>query len=119
MEKVNIIRRYSIVSLVAMVLFGFAFGNLLSRSMEPMIMKHAIDDMSHIVNQNVVKHFKASDLIEPKKGKQYNKFSHKMDHLSLAENIKKVKIWNRDFQIVWSDNKDIVGIAADEEEKQE
>jgi PAS domain S-box-containing protein len=119
MKEINIIRRYSIVSLLAMVLFGFAFGNLLSRSMEPMILRHAIDDMSHIVHQNVVKHFKAAALIEPKKGKKYKKFSHKMDHLSLAENIKKVKIWNRDMQIVWSDNKDIVGTAAGEGDRHE
>jgi len=119
MEKVNIIRRYSIISLVAMVIFGFAFGNLLSRSMEPMIIEHAIHDMSDVVNQNVVKHFKPTDLIEPKKGNQYKKFSHKMEHLSLAEKIKKVKIWNRDMLIVWSGNKDIVGTSAGEGDSNE
>jgi PAS domain S-box-containing protein len=119
MGKINLIRRYSIISLLAMIVFGFAFGHLLSRSMEQIMFRNAIHDMSDIVNQNIVKHFKSDELIEPKKGSKHKKFSHRMDHLSLNKNIKKVKIWNRDMQIVWSENKDLVGTVADKHDNHE
>jgi PAS domain S-box-containing protein len=119
MKEINIIRRYSIVSLLAVAVFGFAFGHLLSSSMEQIMFNNEMHDMADIVNQNVVKHFKVDELIKPKKGKTYKKFSHRMDHLSLNKNIKKVKIWNRDMRIVWSENKALVAKKADEKDNAE
>ncbi|UCH81338.1 MAG: response regulator [Nitrospiraceae bacterium] len=119
MKEINFVKRYSIISLLAVVVFGFAFGHLLSRSMEQIMFKNAIHDMADIVNQNVVKHFKADELTKPKKGSTYKKFSHRMEHLSLNKNIKKVKIWNREKQIVWSGNRDLVGKTADEDDNSE
>jgi PAS domain S-box-containing protein len=92
-----------------MIIFGYAFGTLLGKSLEQSMFRKSIDETSDIVIKNVVKHFKANQLLDPKKGKAYKKYIHKMDHLSLGKDIVKAKVWNRDLLLVWGDDEESVG----------
>ncbi len=109
MNNLSLIQRFSFISLFAMVIFGFAFGKILGDSMSHHITEKSAHDTADIVNKNVIKHFKPSELTSVKRGNQYKKFSHKIGHLTLGPHILQIKIWNRDMTVVWSDDKDLVG----------
>jgi PAS domain S-box-containing protein len=109
MKNISLVFRFSIISLIAIAVFGYAFGILLGRAMEQSMFNKSTEETADIVVQNVVKHFKEKDLVRPKTGRKHNKFSHKMDHLSLGKDIVNAKIWNNDFQLVWDKDKDSVG----------
>ncbi|UCD34066.1 MAG: HD domain-containing protein [Nitrospiraceae bacterium] len=108
-KKLNLIQRFSLVALLAMITFGYAFGKILSHSMSRHMFHQALEDTADLVTQNVVKHFEARDLTTVKSGPQYKEFTHEIGHLSLGANIEQIKIWNRDMAVVWSDDESIVG----------
>jgi PAS domain S-box-containing protein/putative nucleotidyltransferase with HDIG domain len=108
-KKISLIQKFSLISLIAMILFGYAFGKLLSNFMEHDMFMRSINETFHVVNQNVVKHFKSEEIVIPKSDMDYHKLTHKMGHLSLGSNIVKVKVWNKDMVVVWDDNKELVG----------
>jgi PAS domain S-box-containing protein len=92
-----------------MLLLGFAFGKFLGNSMEHAMLMNSIQETADITYFNVIKHFKAAELLVPKQGGDYTAFTHKMEHLSLGRNIERVKIWNDNMAVVWSDEKELVG----------
>jgi len=108
MKKMTLIQRFSIISLIAMILFSLAFGKIVGSSLEQDMLRDFIEVSADIVPQNVIKHFKPADFITSKTGSDYQEFSEEMEHLSLGANIIAIKIWNKDMAVVWSDNKELV-----------
>lgn len=73
------------------------------------MLEMAFDETADVVNQNVIKHFKPSDLFTPKTEESYDVFLDKVKHLSLPPSIFEMKFWNKDFSIVWCNDKELVG----------
>jgi PAS domain S-box-containing protein len=94
---------------VSLILFGFAFGKILTVSIERTMLMKSFQETAEIVNQNVIKHFRGDDLLVPKSDSDYHKFSHEMGHLSLGSDIERIKIWNKDMFVVWFDDEQLVG----------
>jgi signal transduction histidine kinase/DNA-binding response OmpR family regulator len=109
MNKISLIQRFSVVSLVITVTVALMHGYFIGNRIEKDMLSIRVNDLSDIVQKNVVKHLKASELTEPKLDKTYQKFSHKINHLSLGPNVIEVKIWNKDLKIVWSADQEMAG----------
>jgi signal transduction histidine kinase/DNA-binding response OmpR family regulator len=116
MKKINLIRRFSFLSLISMLVFGYAFGTLLGNAMEKSMFNKSVVETADIVLANVVKHFKPKHLRDPKTGRKYEKFQHKMDHLSLGKDIVKATIWNQDRIVVWDQNEEKVNKGPQSQE---
>ena len=109
MSKLSLIQRFSLLCFLSLALFGFVLGWSVTSSMERDMLNKAVEETADVVSQNVIKHFKRSEIVTPKKGKQYDLFKERVDHLSLPPTIFETKFWNEDSVVVWCDNKEIVG----------
>jgi len=109
MKKLSLIQRFSITSVITMILVGLAFGHLLNNIIKKDMLQHSVQEAKLIINENVIKHFTPSDLQSPKNGLDYDKFSNHIHHLSLGPFIHKIKIWNKDMVVVWFNDRNLVG----------
>jgi putative nucleotidyltransferase with HDIG domain/PAS domain S-box-containing protein len=109
MKNLNLIQRFSLISLIAIVIFAVAFGKILGNAMEQNMLNRAIKESSDIVYHNAIKHFEKDELLEPKLGDDYDDFFEEIEHLSLGPDIESVEIWNRNMIVVWSNDRDHVG----------
>ncbi len=66
-------------------------------------------ETASIVSEEVWKEFVSADLITTKVRLDYKDFSVKMKHLSFGPNAERVKVWNKDGIVLWSDEKRLVG----------
>ena len=96
MTNLTLIQRFSLISLVAIVIFAFSFGKILSNAMERDMIDRAIKDTTDLVFNNVVKHFAKETLLKAKTGSEYDSFTEEIEHLSLGSNIESIEIWNKD-----------------------
>ncbi len=113
--SLSLIQRFSLMCLVALLLVGYALAYTLSNSMGRMMHMGAVNETSVIVRQNFLKHFSPSDFAQPKQGDEYDMFKYAISHLSFGPNIIDVKVWNRDGQIIWCDDRDSVGRTVESE----
>ncbi len=105
----SLIQRFSILCFVALALIGSLLGWTISTSMERHMLERAIQETSNIVQQNTVKHFKASDLLSPKTGSEFEHFSEEVEHLSLGPQTFQVKFWGIDKVLLWTSEQDEIG----------
>ena len=89
---------------VALIL-GYVMGKMIEINMISM----AVDDLSDKIQESVVKHMRAYDLHEPKIGEDYQKISHEIENYLLVSSIYRIKIWNKDMEIVWFNDEELVG----------
>lgn len=109
MRKMTLIQRFSLLCLVALVLFGIVFGWIVTTSLEHNMLMRSNQITVSIILEEVRNEFVADDLITPKIGSDYDAFTKRVKHLSFGPNIERIKIWNKDKVVVWSDNKKLVG----------
>jgi putative nucleotidyltransferase with HDIG domain len=107
--RFSLIQQFSVLCLIALAIVGYAMGVTLSGSMEYMMHQSAIVESADIIQQNVLKHFHQSTLLEPKTGVEYDRFKRRLDHLSFGPNVVGIKVWNDKKEIVWFDDKRFVG----------
>ncbi len=109
MKNLNLIQRFSLITLVAMIVFAYAFGKILAASMERHMVHGSVDETADLIRQNVIKHFSLDELAGPKTGDDYRNFKEEIEHLSLGSDIEKIEIWNKDKVVVWASDRDDVG----------
>ncbi len=109
MRKMTLIQRFSLVSLVAIVLFGVVFGWVITTSLERNMLMWSKQMAASIVSDEVKKEFTVADFVTPKTGPDYDVFSERMGRLSFGPEVERIKVWNRDKVIVWSDEQQLVG----------
>jgi signal transduction histidine kinase len=109
MKNLSLIQRFSLTSLIAMILVGLAFGLLITDIIKKDMFRHSVHEAKLIIYENVIKHFTPSDLQTPKIGPDYDEFSERIHHLSLGPDIHKIKVWNKDMVVVWFNDRTLVG----------
>ncbi|MEE8470023.1 MAG: hypothetical protein V3S51_01695, partial [Dehalococcoidia bacterium] len=109
MRRITLVQRFSILCLVALTLLALASGWITSASMERNMLSRSELLLASIVSEEVEKEFEAGDLITPKVGSDYERFSEEMGHLTFGPNVVRIKIWNKDQVVVWSDERQLVG----------
>jgi PAS domain S-box-containing protein len=109
MPKMTLIQRFSFLCFIALVFFGVGFGWISSTIMERKFLMRSKQTTANIVSGNVREHFKSNDFRSPKIGSDYDNFFEKMRHISLGPNIERIKIWNKEKYVVWSDDRRLIG----------
>lgn len=109
MRKITLIQKFSILCLAVLVLFGIVSGWIITTSLEHNLLERSKKVTASIVSQEVQHEFTAVDLITPKGGSEFDAFAERVKHLRLGPDIIRIKIWNKDQVIVWSDEKRLVG----------
>lgn len=107
--RLTLIQQFSLYCLAALTVFAFAFGHIMTTSLEQNMLIRAKQITAHFLSGAVRKTFTEADLLTPKTGADYDVFAGRVQHLVLRPNIERIKIWNRDSVVIWADNRQIVG----------
>lgn len=101
MKKLSLIQRFSIISLIAIILVGLAFGYFINEIIKKDMLKNSIRETKLIIHNKVVNNFTPSDLQNPRNGPDYDEFSQQIHYILLGPYIRTIKEWNKDMVIVW------------------
>jgi hypothetical protein len=116
MRKITVIQQFSLLCFGSLVFFAIAFGWIIASSLERNMLMRSQKAMADIVSEEVLKTFAGVDLITPKINSDFDVFAEKVKHLSLGPDIERIKIWNKDRVVVWSDEKQLVGSSNTDDE---
>lgn len=111
MKNLSLLQRFSIYCFISLLAFGFVLGSVINTSMERNMRTRALDNTADVVSQNVVKHFKAEDLLKPLSGADLESFGEEVEHFSIATGIKKLKFWGPGATVIWDADESLVGKA--------
>ncbi len=89
--------------------FSIVFGWIIASSLEHNMLMRSQKTVANIVSEEVQKTFAGVDLITPKINADFDDFAEKVKHLSLGPDIERIKFWNKDRVVVWSDEKRLIG----------
>jgi len=109
MRKVTLIQNFSLICLAVLVVFCVVFGGIVTNALERNMLTRTERLTAIVVADEVKKEFLITDFTPPKNIDEYNNFAEKIRHLTFVPGIERIKIWNRDEIVVWSDLKEIVG----------
>lgn len=105
----TLIQRFSLICFIGMAFFGLFLGLVITNSIEHNLLGRAKQMTATIVSDEVKREFEAAELVLPKIGAEYDDFSKKIRTLSRVPDILRIKIWNKDRKIVWSDERKLPG----------
>lgn len=109
MQKITLIKKFSLYCLVAIVIFAATFGWVITSFLEQNMLTRAKEITAHFVSEQVKRNFLPEEVMTPKTGDDYEVFSEKVNLLTFNPNIERVKIWNGNKVVVWSDDRRLVG----------
>ena len=109
MRQLSLIKKFSLLLLAALVLFGFVLGKIITVSMHQNMIGRSNATAANFLIYEIKNKLQIEDLATPKKGEEYRQLSSQIEALNLGPDVINVKIWNRDFTVVWATNKDEVG----------
>ena len=96
MMKLNLLQRFSLISLIALLVFGITFGLLQTSLLEKNMRERAKELAAGFVQHEVISKMTGYDLITPKKGAEYDRFTKAVESIHFGLDVKQVKFWNRD-----------------------
>src|SRR5919197_11867 len=108
--RLDLVGRFAVAALVAFVAIGSAISILTNRQV---IKTQELDAQFHaeFVAESLLAHkLKGYDLREPFKGKRYRALNGYVRTRILNEPVKRVKLWRLDGTIVYSDERQLVGM---------
>ncbi len=119
MTRLSLLQRFSLLSLLAVVLVNVVFSLTISKVLHD----HAVDSAkaltANIVLSETRAEFTREELATPRLD-DYEAFSRKVDHLTFGPHVVRVKIWDRDGRVIWSDDRRLVGqVFTDNHELEE
>jgi PAS domain S-box-containing protein len=109
MKRYNLLQRFSLLSLAAFLVVGLALGGILSSSLEKIAIDRSKNETAQFVAAEVDREFPGMDFSVPMTGPRYEDFQKGTSHLKFDPSIKRIKVWNPDSVVVWSDERQLVG----------
>ena len=106
----SLLSKFSLVCMFALVVFGYTFGRIVTQAYEKNTVAHAKNDTADYLRKVMRKTFEPSEFWELEKKPGSPAFCQKMKQLALASHYPRIKIWSRDAQILWSNDKRLVGL---------
>ncbi|TAN44265.1 MAG: hypothetical protein EPN22_07200 [Nitrospirae bacterium] len=104
----TLLQRFSILSLLSLAVVSVALGWIITYNLEQDLLLRAKLLMADVVAEEVGKEFDLNELLSPKTD-DYEAFAKKLRHLTFGPDIIRIKIWNKDRVVVWSDDRRLVG----------
>lgn len=109
LSNLSPLQRFSISTFIAMAFFGTMFGWVMARSIEQNMVDRSRQLSAQYISSVVVREFSPDELQTARQGEAYEAFSKKVGHLVFGPHVSRVKFWNRDYQVIWSDDLRLVG----------
>jgi PAS domain S-box-containing protein len=109
MKRHSLLQRFSLLGLAAFLVAGLALGAILTSSLEKSVTDHSKNETARFVAAEVDMVFPGMDFSLPMTGPRYEDFQRRVPRLLFNPSIKRIKVWNLDSVIVWSDERQLVG----------
>lgn len=109
MKRSSLIQRFSLLSLAAFLVVGLVLGGILTSSLEKTVVDRSKNETARFVIAEVDRVFPGMDFSVPMTGPRYEDFQKGASHLKFDPSIKRIKVWNPDSVVVWSDERQLVG----------
>ncbi len=109
MKKLTLIQKFSLLCVIMLVLFGVTLGWIVTTSLERNMFLRSKQITAQFVRDEIESEFALAELTTPKLGSDYDDFSEKVSHINLGPQVERIKIWNTDQVVVWSDENRLVG----------
>lgn len=109
MRQLSLIKKFSLLLLVSLVLFGFALGKIISYSMHQNMINRSNEIAANFLTYEIQSALRLEDFATPKQGDELKEMTQQIESLNLGPDVMNIKIWNDDFTIVWSSNEEEVG----------
>jgi PAS domain S-box-containing protein len=109
MRKVALIQNFSLTCFIVLVVICVVFGGIITYTLEQNMLTRTERLTANVVSNEVTSEFLVSDFIPPRNDTEYNDFAEIIEHLTFVPGIERIKIWNKDGIVVWSDIKEIIG----------
>ena len=108
MNRLSLLQRFSIFSLAALLVVNIVLGWTITRALYTHALESAKALTARIVLSETLNEFSREELVDPKLD-SYDEFSSKVAHLTFGPHVVRVKIWNKDQVVIWSDDRRLVG----------
>ena len=105
----GVLKRFSLFCLTAFLMVGLAIGAILTSSLEKSVIDRSKNETAQVVAEEVDRLFPGMDFSLPMAGPRYEDFQGGVAHLKYHPSIKRIKVWNLDGVVVWSDKRELVG----------
>jgi two-component system cell cycle sensor histidine kinase/response regulator CckA len=109
MKKGGLLHRFSLVSLIAFLLFAAVFGTVVTRSLEQNMLARTEELSAQFVSVEVEREFRGKDLFGADREVSGEEWAGIVRHLNLGPNLVGIRIWNRDHVVLWSDDDRLIG----------
>lgn len=108
MPKINIVRKFALLSFIVMLVLGIVLGYTISEKIEEMMINRAKDTYANIVQQNI-RIFLAPEFFSSSNFSRDKEAFEKYFSFLRTDEIVRIKVWNKDGTIVYSDVEELVG----------
>lgn len=117
MKRLTLNQTVALSCLLTFIAFGGTLGYLLTSFLEHSTVLRASHDTAEILREEVLHVMPGEDLGVPKTGPAYAAFTEKIRLMSLGPDVVRIKVWNADRSVVWSDQQDLVGQSFPDNEE--
>jgi HD-GYP domain-containing protein (c-di-GMP phosphodiesterase class II) len=105
----SLLARFTLASFLITLAIAMGLASRLELALErdalSAVAQNTADQATHILNKNLT----AADLAAPLRGKRYDEIDALIHNTLISADIVRIKIWNRDGLLVYSDDKAILG----------
>ncbi len=113
----TLVGRFATLAFLTLTVIGVVLGWLLTTSLTQDMLSRETRVTGRIVADAVSRQFTAEDFLAPDPAGRYEFLSETMAHLSLGPNIVRAKVWDSRGTVIWSDDRELVGLRfADNED---
>ncbi len=109
MRQFSLIKKFSLLLFVALSVSSFVLGNIITTAMKQNMLDRSNEVVANFLLYEINNKLNIKELSSPKTGKDYHELSNQIAGFNLGPDVMRIKIWNRDFTIVWSTDEDEVG----------
>ena len=104
MRNFTLIKKFSAILLVALVLFGYVMGKIISNSLRQNMITRSSEITANFLRHEIKHHLDFDKSLSLHPDTCYKEICSKLCSLDFGNNLKitHIKIWNNDHQVVWS-----------------
>lgn len=107
----TLLRKFALLSLVVTLLIGILLGAILERQIEAGWLDQAATDTAEHVHHLVTPFLREDDFKTPLSPERYLQLDRYVNEKVLSQQVVRVKVWNKEAVIVYSDERELVGQA--------
>ncbi|MEK7850999.1 MAG: hypothetical protein AAB275_03875 [Deltaproteobacteria bacterium] len=116
MKNITLLQRFSTLSLLSLVFVSISLGWVMTYNLEQDVLSRSKEMTAAIISEEAGKEFSIEELTVPKIN-NYDEFSEKLKYLTFGPDILRMKLWNKEMVVVWSDDRRLVGKAFPDNEE--